>query len=210
MHWPCWRRRGAAPRQQSHRETVRLVLPWLGLVELGVQPLPRADGFEFAHHRLQAGHIVDLAAVTVNADIESAVVLSNARAAGIACSVSKDDPDLHLRPAIIAASEGRSYLSTAIAGLLSGQERAIVADDSQRLSKRESEVLRMHAEGFTVTQIAERIGRSPKTISSQKQSAMPKLGLTLGAEVFDYAVSHGLVAASQIARAISLPLNDEE
>jgi two-component system capsular synthesis response regulator RcsB len=71
----------------------------------------------------------------------------------------------------------------------------------EALSKRESEVLRMFAEGLSVMQIAQRVGRSRKTISTQKIAAMRKLGLQRDAEIFEYALTHGLVQASQNARA---------
>nr|WP_274602784.1 MULTISPECIES: LuxR C-terminal-related transcriptional regulator [unclassified Stenotrophomonas] len=76
-----------------------------------------------------------------------------------------------------------------------------MADHGAVLSKRENEVLRMYAEGLSVIEIAERIGRSRKTVSTQKVAAMRKLNLATDAEVFHYAIAHGLVNASQQARA---------
>lgn len=45
----------------------------------------------------------------------------------------------------------------------------------KRLLPKESEVLRLFAEGFLVTEIAKKLNRSIKIISSQKKSAMTKL-----------------------------------
>ena len=52
------------------------------------------------------------------------------------------------------------------------------------LSIREREVLRCCLEGLSVTKIAEKFSRSIKTISTQKQSAYKKLGITSDNELF--------------------------
>lgn len=60
------------------------------------------------------------------------------------------------------------------------------------LSPREYEVLRLMAEGMTITQIAAKQNRSKQTISSQKKSAMMKLGVKSDAEFFEYVLTNGL------------------
>ena len=52
------------------------------------------------------------------------------------------------------------------------------------LSPREREVLRCCLNGMSVTQIAEKFGRSIKTISTQKHSAFRKLGIRTDNELF--------------------------
>lgn len=56
----------------------------------------------------------------------------------------------------------------------------------KRLSPKESEVLRLFAEGFLVTEIAKKLNRSIKTISSQKKSAMLKLGVENDIALLNY------------------------
>lgn len=132
--------------------------------------------------------------------MESPLVLRSIGQAGVDCIVSKRDPLEQLLPAVRAAHGGQPFISETIAQLLA--DAATIGDaDAASLSKRETEVLRMFAEGCSVMQIAERVGRSRKTISTQKVAAMRKLGLRRDADIFDYALSHGLVQASQIARA---------
>lgn len=139
--------------------------------------------------------------------MESPLVLGNILAAGVRCIVSKSDPLDHLVPALRTAWGGGSYLSPEIACRLAGQgDTAAAGADpaapaATTLSKRESEVLRMYAEGLSVIEIAARIGRSRKTVSTQKVAAMRKLGLSSDADVFQYAIAHGLVTSSQQARA---------
>lgn len=132
--------------------------------------------------------------------MESPLVLGNIRAAGVRCIVSKTDPLQHLLPAVHAAHAGGGYLSPEVERLL-GELPAQADGGTASLSRRESEVLRMYAEGLSVIEIAARIGRSRKTISTQKIAAMRKLGLQTDADIFQYAIAHGLVNASQVARA---------
>jgi two-component system capsular synthesis response regulator RcsB len=54
-------------------------------------------------------------------------------------------------------------------------------------------VVRLFVGGLTVTQIAERLHRSVKTVSQQKNDAMRKLGLTDSRQLYEYARAHGLI-----------------
>ncbi len=132
--------------------------------------------------------------------MESPLVLDNIRSAGVRCILSKTDPLQHLLPAVEAACSGDGYLSPEIQRLLDDAAGA-TEGAAPALSRREGEVLRMYAEGLSVIEIAERVGRSRKTVSTQKVAAMRKLGLKTDADVFQYAIAHGLVNASQVARA---------
>ena len=67
----------------------------------------------------------------------------------------------------------------------------------KRLSPKESEVLRLFAEGFLVTEIAKKLNRSIKTISSQKKSAMMKLGVENDIALLNYLSSVSLSATDK-------------
>lgn len=60
------------------------------------------------------------------------------------------------------------------------------------LSLKEIEVVRLLANGMSVTQVASYLHRSVKTISTQKTNAMQKLGLKSDSELFHYAQQQGL------------------
>ncbi|MEI2260046.1 response regulator [Stenotrophomonas indicatrix] len=125
---------------------------------------------------------------------EGRQILDSIRHVGVTCIVSKADAMAELLRAIQAAATGGAYLSTTVSACLQSGE------GGGALSRRESEVLRMVAEGLSQAHIAQRLQRSRQTISSQKRSAMRKLGLSTMADVYDYAVAHGWVGASQAAR----------
>lgn len=61
-----------------------------------------------------------------------------------------------------------------------------------QLTPKESEVVRLLASGMSVTQVAEYLHRSVKTISTQKKSAMLHLGLQSDSALFHYAKEQGL------------------
>ena len=61
-----------------------------------------------------------------------------------------------------------------------------------QLTPRENEVVRLLASGMSVTQVAEYLNRSVKTISTQKKSAMLRLGLQSDSALFHYAKEMGL------------------
>ncbi|MEZ2417982.1 response regulator [Luteibacter sp. RCC_6_2] len=88
--------------------------------------------------------------------------------------------------AVHAADVGRSYLSPAIRRLFHEADCANGHDDATRLSPREVEVLRAFAQGHGLGDIAILMGRSFKTISRQKRSAMNKLGLANDAQLYQY------------------------
>ncbi|MGR2682752.1 response regulator [Chromobacterium haemolyticum] len=111
---------------------------------------------------------------------------------GISTIVSKKDPLDYLHAAIISAVNGRSFISPSISQLFSVGS---TGEDSGgiKLSKRELEVLRLCAQGLTLVSIARRLNRSDRTISSQKSIAMRKLGLRNDYELYQYAISTGLI-----------------
>ncbi|AYA90896.1 MULTISPECIES: response regulator [Stenotrophomonas] len=122
-------------------------------------------------------------------------VLSSIRRAGVNCIVAKTDPIDELAEAIRCAKQGVRYLSRDVRHQL-GDDDALPAV----LTKREAEVVRLIAEGKSQKEIAAQLQRSRQTISTQKHSAMVKLKLDRTADIFEYAVSEGMVSASQGAR----------
>jgi len=95
--------------------------------------------------------------------------------------------------AVRKVAAGGIYCDAQMSYLLSGastaQQDAPPADgaaqpaksdllDGASLSGREREVIRCLIEGMTISEIAVKFGRSPKTISAQKATAFRKLGVT--------------------------------
>ena len=68
------------------------------------------------------------------------------------------------------------------------------ADDLDRLTPREREVLQLVAEGFTNREIGERIGIAAKTVDVHRTSLMKKLDLHSAAALTRFAMRRGLIS----------------
>ena len=86
--------------------------------------------------------------------------------------VLKQGAPTDLPKALAALQKGKKFTPESVSRLL------------EKISA--SEVLRLFAEGFLVTEIAKKLNRSIKTISSQKKSAMMKLGVENDIALLNY------------------------
>lgn len=108
--------------------------------------------------------------------------------------VSKLDDASHIGNALAQVLDGARYLSPTIQQLLDSLGPPVeVRARLGPLSPREADVIRLYLSGMSVSQIAVKLGRSVKTISTQKMSAMRKLGLRGNLALYSYASSAGLL-----------------
>lgn len=112
--------------------------------------------------------------------------------------VLKDTGPAELRAAIRAVHDGAGYFSPAVATRLGAAIRGEVTADSPgerlaRLTPRERQVLTHVAEGWTNREIATRLGISPRTVESHRESLMKKLSLRSVAELTRFALASGLI-----------------
>jgi DNA-binding CsgD family transcriptional regulator len=63
----------------------------------------------------------------------------------------------------------------------------------EHLSDREMQTLELIARGCRLSEIAERLSLSPKTVSVYRARVLEKLGLSGNAELATYAVRNGLI-----------------
>ena len=104
-------------------------------------------------------------------------------------------PKHPLPKALAALQKGKKFTPESVSRLLEKISAGGYGD--KRLSPKESEVLRLFAEGFLVTEIAKKLNRSIKTISSQKKSAMMKLGVENDIALLNYLSSVTLSPADK-------------
>ncbi|MGU3780296.1 response regulator transcription factor [Burkholderia metallica] len=121
--------------------------------------------------------------------IDNPSVLLAIRKQGVGCILSKSDAISHLVGAVHAAFVGANYLSPHIKQLL---DNTAASESTRPLTQREIEVVRLFSAGYTVGEIAAQLHRSKQTISSQKTSAMKKLGIVRDADLIRYADEGGL------------------
>jgi len=117
-------------------------------------------------------------------------------AAGINGLVAKGAMTKELQLAVGAVMNGRTYICETMREHVIDWSPSAEPDgaaDPAVLSQREVEVVRLYAQGLSVTHIAEQLHRSVKTVSQQKNDAMRKLGLTSNTQLFEYARTYGLL-----------------
>ena len=78
--------------------------------------------------------------------------------------------------------------------VLKARERA----ETEKLTRREVEVLKQVAWGRSSKEIAESLGVSPSTVISHRKSIMEKLDAHSATKLVIYAVTHGLVRPEEI------------
>jgi len=114
--------------------------------------------------------------------------------AGAAGYVTKDRASEELVTAIRKVFQGGKYITHSLAERLAAELGGeIEGEPHQSLSDREFQVMCFIATGNTVTDIANELSLSVKTISTYRTRILEKLDLRNNAEIIRYALKHGLV-----------------
>ena len=114
--------------------------------------------------------------------------------AGAEGYMTKDTVLEELAKAVSKILAGGRYVSPALAEKLAlGVNRDLTRAPHETLSDREYEVMSRIASGKTVTEIAEELSLSAKTISTYRARVLEKLGVKNSAEIVQYAIRNGLV-----------------
>lgn len=120
------------------------------------------------------------------------VIVASLYEAGVGGVLFKSDGELELLRALSVVANGGVYRP---AIHRNPAERVLpqgIAGRLDTLSSREIEVLRYFLSGIAVGDIADKMNRSVKTISSQKISAMRKLGVNTDHELIMLGLCHNL------------------
>jgi DNA-binding NarL/FixJ family response regulator/HPt (histidine-containing phosphotransfer) domain-containing protein len=121
-----------------------------------------------------------------------AVRVLKAGAGGYMTKASAPD---ELAKAVRKILSGGRYVSSALAEKLAlGVNKDFARTPHETLSDREYEVMSRIAAGKTVTEIAEELSLSAKTISTYRTRVLEKLGVKNSAEIVHYASRNGLVS----------------
>jgi len=128
--------------------------------------------------------------------------------AGATAYVVKSAAGEQLVSAIKSAAQGKTYLCPETATLLleasqrngsrdgktSDGSKGNAAHHNKRLGRRETEVLRLLAEGKTSPQIGEKMHIAPSTVDVHRRNIMNKLDVHTVAELTKYAIRLGLTS----------------
>ena len=170
-------------------ETVAATQPQVVLMDLN---MPRQDGVE-ATRRIRADHPgTQVVVLTTYSDDESILGALQAGALGY---LTKDATRAEIGRAVLAAAGGQGVLDPAVQQrLLSAAVRAPAAQpdhDPDELTPRESDVLRLIAQGKSNREIARALYVSEATVKTHVNRIFAKTGSRDRTQAIRYAYTHG-------------------
>jgi DNA-binding NarL/FixJ family response regulator len=154
--------------------------------------LPGTSGIEAM--RCMLAHKAD-ARVLIFSMHEDTIFARRALRAGAFGYVTKASAPNVLVEAIHAVAAGKKYLSPEIAQKLALRDFAV--DQTDSLSAREFEVLRLLVQGHSVKEIAESMGLNPKTVANHQSTIKQKMGADTAIQLLKMATQLGLETGSQ-------------
>ena len=151
--------------------------------------MPTLGGTEATEQIVAASPHVKVLALTAHEERGYVQVLLAAGASGY---VAKRAAASDLVRAIRAVASGGVYLDPAVAGhALAERKAGSGRPDAAALSNRETEVMRLVAEGHGVKDMAAKLEISTRTLETYRTRAMEKLGLRTRPEIVQYALQRG-------------------
>lgn len=153
--------------------------------------LPGANGLELLAEVHKERPELPVLVLTVHSEDQYAVRAIRAGAAGF---LTKESAPERLIEAVRKVAGGGRYVSPELAeklaSTLAGQNQGA---PHERLSDREFEILKMLASGKTVSQVAQVLSLSVKTVSTHRTRILKKMDMRTNAELTSYAVRARLV-----------------
>lgn len=153
--------------------------------------MPGRSGVELIKEVKRLRPHLPVLVLSMHPEDQAAVPVLKAGASGYLTKESAPD---QLVAAIRKAVAGGKYVSPSLAEKLAlevGRDTDTLPHET--LSDREYQVLRLLASGKTVTEIAEELSLSVKTISTYRTRILEKMNMQTTAELMHYAISRGLV-----------------
>ena len=161
--------------------------------------MPGLSGLEAARQIRQRAPEVKLLVLTMHDD---EAYLRQFLQIGATGYIVKKAADTELVDAIRAVHRGESFIHPSLTRVLIDrylqQPPPVKAKESvEELTPRETEVLRLVAQGYTSQQVAEQLSISVNTVETHRAHIMEKLGLRGRAQLVRYAIARGLLTPDQ-------------
>ena len=153
--------------------------------------LPGRSGLDALHALKDEGSPLKVLVVSMYPEDQYALRALRAGAFGY---VNKAGDPQRIVSAVRTVAQGRKYVTPEIATMLVESLTAPAPDNlHSKLSDRELQTLVMIASGKRLSDIAEQLALSPKTVSVYRSRVLEKLKLANNAELTVYAIRNGLV-----------------
>jgi DNA-binding NarL/FixJ family response regulator len=183
---------GDATNGEEAVQMARQLAPDVVLMDL---KMPKVDGITAIGNIRR--ELPDTEVIALTSVLEDALVLGALRAGAIGYLLKDTEAD-DLRRAIKAAAAGQVQLSPQAAARLVREVRA--PETTGSLSERETEVLRLLAQGYSNKELAQALGISEKTVKAHITSILAKLNASSRTQAALYAVRAGLVPPETIGK----------
>jgi len=159
--------------------------------------MPNMGGLECIKEIRSKGIDIHILVLSMHEDEQYIIEAIRAGALGY---MEKYAVDTELFIALKAVAKGQRYLSpnnaqTVINSLLTEQPASSADDPYRLLSFREREVLKLLVLGHSMSEIAEILCLSVKTIDTYKTRLMEKLNISKRSQLVEYALKYGLLPA---------------
>ena len=153
--------------------------------------LPGRSGLDVLHVLKEEGNPVKVLVVSMYPEDQYAMQALKAGASGY---LNKGSDAAQIVAAVRTVAQGKKYVTPEMAQMLVDNLTTPAQEDAhQKLSDRELQTLVMIASGKRLSDIAEQLLLSPKTVSVYRARVLEKLGLTNNSELTVYAIRNGLV-----------------
>lgn len=163
--------------------------------------LPGYSGIETTQQLIARNPDVKVLALSTYLDLHIMQKMFDAGATGY---VVKSAAGFELKQGISNVFQGRSYLCSEMAALVAdslrapliptgANDRRVISPDRRLLSKRETEIARLLAEGRSGPEIGLQLNISSRTVAVHRHNLMQKLGLHSVVDLTRYAIRTGML-----------------
>jgi len=154
--------------------------------------MPKKSGLEILDQLQRASKKTKILIISVH---KADAYIMRALKSGVKGYLNKENAADDLLPALRKITAGQVYLSSQASSYL--LEKASKGSEEMAkeniLSERETEVLRLVAEGKTSKEIAESLFISARTVENYKNNLLKKLGLHKSSDLIKYAIKNKIV-----------------
>jgi len=182
---------GQAGNGQEAIEMARTLKPDVVIMDLSLPVVNGVDATRILHQELPDTRILVL---SMHADKH---FIKEALEAGASGYLFKNCTYSQLIEAINTVYQGKKYLSAKITEVLIDDylnKDEEVTGIQQELTERESEILKLIAEGVSARDISAQLFISVKTVGTHKQHLLEKLKLKSTVDIIKYAIKKGIIS----------------
>jgi two-component system, NarL family, response regulator NreC len=171
-------------------EQTRKLKPNTILMDIGMKDM---DGIEATMRIKKEFPEINILALSMHAQRNYIKEMLEAGASGY---LLKDCSYIQVMDALKTTAKGGKYFSPEVSEMIVDDyiNNYNGHNNNPELTDRETEVLKLYAEGKTARLISEKLFISVKTVGTHKQNILKKLGLKTTADMMKYAIKKGIVS----------------